>query len=124
MSKLKQLAAQVSGSSPLTIGREKLTSDQVCSYDKLTIKEYDWISYPDETTGVLTEYPVLIFEEIEDGFYCGGQALRNLCKAISADEGCLEEFKESGLPVKFTKTTTKKNQTYINFTVLASDDDE
>lgn len=124
ISKLKRVAAEVSGSSPLTIGKEKMTTEQICSYPRLTVRDFDWISYPDSKTGELVTYPVLIFDEVPDGFYCGGMALSNLCTAIKADDDLYNELKESGLPMKFEATRTKGGNTYVNFTVLDSDDDE
>lgn len=118
LSRIKKLATEVSGTSPLTIGREKLTTEQICSYDRLTLRDFDFISYTDKATSEVIEYPVLIFDEIEDGFYCGGMALSDLCHAIQADDGLYEVLKEEGLALKFTNTRTKSGNNYVNFSVL------
>lgn len=116
--RLKALAAEVSGTSPLTTGRNKVDTNTICSYDALTLRDFDFISYTDKTTGEAISYPVLIFDEIDDGFYCGGMALSDLCNAIKDDEALYNELKTTGLKMSFTATTTKTNKTYVNFVVL------
>jgi hypothetical protein len=116
--RLKALAAEVSGTSPLTTGRNKVDTNTICSYDSLTLRDFDFISYVDKTTGESINYPVLIFDEIDDGFYCGGMALSDLCNAIKNDEDLYNELKTTGLKMSFTATTTKTNKTYVNFVVL------
>lgn len=116
--RLKALAAEVSGTSPLTVGRNKMTTAQICSYDELTLRDFDFINYVDKSTGENISYPVLIFDEITDGFYCGGMALNDLCTAIKEDVELYDELKKDGLKMSFTETRTKNNQTYVNFVVL------
>lgn len=116
--RLKALAAEVSGTSPLTVGRNKMTTAQICSYDELTLRDFDFINYVDKSTGENISYPVLIFDELEDGFYCGGMALNDLCTAIKEDAELYDELKKDGLKMSFTETRTKNNQTYVNFVVL------
>ena len=118
ISRLKAIATEVSGTSPLTIGRNKMTTEQVCGYDKLTLRDFDFINYTDKSTGEAVSYPVLIFDEIDDGFYCGGMALSDLCNAIKEDEELYEALKADGLPMTFTSTRTKSGNTYVNFSVL------
>lgn len=118
LNQIKQIATEVSGQSPLCIGRNKIDTKTVCSYDKLTLREFDFIKYDDKSSGEHVEYPVLIFDEIDDGFYCGGQALSDLCTALAANEDFMNELKESGLAMRFESTRTKTGNTYVNFTVL------
>lgn len=117
-SKLKELASKVSGSSPLCVGRNKMDSQAVASYPELTLCDYDWIQYTDKETGEIVKYPVVIFSEVTDGFYCGGMALSDLLTAIDADEELKTELKTNGLKLTFSVTKTKSNNTYVNFTVL------
>ena len=116
--RLKALAAEVSGTSPLTVGRNKMTTAQICSYNELTLRDFDFINYVDKSTGENISYPVLLFDEIPDGFYCGGMALNDLCRAIKEDAELYDELKKDGLKMSFTETRTKNNQTYVNFVVL------
>jgi hypothetical protein len=116
--RLKALAAEVSGTSPLTTGRNKVDTNAIVSYPELTLRDFDFISYVDKTTGEQIKYPVLIFDEIPDGFYCGGMALSDLCNAIKDDPELYEELKTAGLKMSFSATKTKSNNTYVNFTVL------
>lgn len=118
LSRLKNLATEVSGTSPLTIGRTKLSTEQVCAYDKLTLRDFDFINYVDKSTGENVSYPVLIFDEIADGFYCGGMAMSDLCNAIKEDVELYDGLKNEGLPMSFTSTRTKSGNTYVNFTIL------
>lgn len=118
LNQIKQKAVEVSGQSPLCIGRNKVDTKQVCSYDRLTLREFDFINYDDKTTGEHISYPVLIFDEIPDGFYCGGQALSDLCTVLSENPEFMAELKESGLAMRFESTRTKSGNTYVNFTVL------
>lgn len=117
-SKLKQLASEVSGSSPLCIGRTKMTTEEVCAFPELTLRDYDWIAYDDKETGEKIKYPVVIFDEADTGFYCGGQALSDLLTAVDADEEIKNELRNEGLRISFASTTTKSKKTYVNFTVL------
>lgn len=116
--RLRARAAEVSGTSPLTVGREKIGTDAICSYNELTLRDFDFISYVDKTTGENISYPVLIFDEIYDGFYCGGMALNDLCNAIKDDAELYDELKNNGLKMAFTQTKTRSNNTYVNFVVL------
>lgn len=118
ISRLKVIATEVSGTSPLTIGRNKMTTEQICAYDRLTLRDFDFINYTDKTTGEAVSYPVLIFDEVDDGFYCGGMALSDLCNAIKEDEELYNALKAEGLPMSFTSTRTKGGNTYVNFIVL------
>lgn len=118
LNRIKQVATEVSGQSPLCIGRNKVDTKTICSYDKLTLRDFDFISYDDKSTGEHIEYPVLIFEEIDDGFYCGGQALSDLCNALKETPEFMQELRESGLAMRFESTRTKTGNTYVNFTVL------
>ena len=118
MNRLKALASEVSGTSPLTIGREKMDTKAVCSYPVLTMKDFDFIQYVDKSTGDEVKYPVVLFEEVPDGFYCGGMALGDLCNAIQEDAELLEILHEDGLKLSFESTRTKNGNTYVNFNVL------
>ena len=118
LSAIKKVATEVSGQSPLCIGRNKVDTKTITSYEKLTLRKFDFISYDDKSTGEHVDYPVLIFDEIEDGFYCGGQALSDLCNALKDNPAFMQELEESGLPMRFEATRTKTGNTYVNFTVL------
>lgn len=118
LARIKALASQVSGTSPLTIGKEKLETNQICSYKELTLKDFDFIQYVDKSTGDEVKYPVVLFEEIPDGFYCGGMALGDLCSAIAEDPELLDVLHTEGLKLSFESTRTKSGNTYVNFNVL------
>lgn len=116
--RIKKIAVEVSGQSELCIGRNKIDTKTICSFDSLTLREFDFINYDDKSTGEHVSYPVLIFDEIPDGFYCGGMALSDLCNALKDEPEFMAELKESGLKMSFEATRTKTGNTYVNFTVL------
>lgn len=118
LNRLKTVASEVSGTSPLTIGREKIDTKTVCSYPSLTMKDFDFIQYVDKSTGEEVKYPVIIFEEVSDGFYCGGMALGDLCNAIKEDAELMDILHSDGLKLSFESTRTKSGNTYVNFSVL------
>lgn len=117
-SRLKALASEVSGSSPLCVGRNKMSTEQVCSYDSLTIRDFDFIRYHDKHDDKDVSYPIVIFDEVDDGFYCGGQALADLFAQVAADEELADELRKTGLKVAFQSTKTRDGNNYTNFTVL------
>lgn len=116
--KLKAIASEVSGSSPLCVGRTKLTTEQVCSFKELTIRDFDFIKYHDKHDDKDVAYPVIIFDEIDDGFYCGGMAMNDLFVEISKDVELSAELRKTGLKVAFNSTKTRDGNNYTNFTVL------
>ena len=116
--RIKKIAVEVSGQSELCIGRNKIDTKTICSFDSLTLREFDFINYDDKSTGEHVSYPVLIFDEIDDGFYCGGMAMSDLCNAIKEDPELYDGLKDEGLPMSFTSTRTKNGNTYVNFTIL------
>jgi hypothetical protein len=117
-SRLKAIASEVSGSSPLCVGRTKLTTEQVCSFKELTIRDFDFIKYHDKHDDKDVSYPVIIFDEIDDGFYCGGMAMNDLFVQINADPELADELRQTGLKVAFNSTKTRDGNNYTNFTVL------
>jgi len=60
----------------------------------------------------------MIFDEIDDGFYCGGMAMNDLFVQVDADPELAEELRQTGLKVAFNSTKTRDGNNYTNFTVL------
>lgn len=117
---LEQLFTEASGSSKLATGRSKLTTAQICSYDRLTMRDFDLIEYFDEQEGKEVSYPIIIFDEIEDGYYCGGQALSDVCHALRNNEALWNELRERGIPLRFEELRTRSGNSYVNFIVLSN----
>lgn len=117
LSALASLAATVSGSSPLCAGREKMDTDELCSVGTVTLKDFDFISYHDDVEDNDVSYPVCIFDEVADKFYCGGQQLATLCSAI-INGNLYEELKKTGLKLSFTKVKTRTGNSFVNFSVI------
>ena len=116
---LINLALQATGSSPLMVGRNPITTAQVASFGVLTIRDYDWLKAVDG--GIEKRYPIVIFDEIDDGYYSGGTQLYNLCKALD-DALAKEELNKDGLKVKFEESTTKDGKrSFTRVTVMPND---
>lgn len=111
---LKQLATKISGGSPLMEGRRKLETEDVCGIE-LTLRDFDVISY--EQAGKTVIYPVVIFDEINDGYYQGGMQLRRLCEAID-ESGMKSELQADGLRMILECGKTRAGQDFVNYTVL------
>lgn len=65
--------------SELMNGRDKLSTADVENRE-LTIAMIDFASY--EKKGKQIEYPVIVFAEAPNAFYCGGLVLYKMCKAV------------------------------------------
>ena len=116
---LVNLALQATGCSPLMVGRNPITTAQVASFGVLTMRDYDWLKAIDN--GVEKRYPIVIFDEIDDGYYSGGTQLYNLCKAID-DAVAGDELRKDGLKLKFEESTTKDGKrSFTRVTVMSND---
>lgn len=116
---LINLALQATGSSPLMVGRNPITTGTIASMGTLTLRDYDWLRAIDN--GIEKRYPIVIFDEIEDGYYSGGTQLYNLCKALD-DASAKEELNETGLKLKFEESTTKDGKrSFTRVTVMPNE---
>lgn len=115
MANLKQLAAKIAGGSALMENRHKLETKDVCGIE-LTIRDFDIISY--EQNGQMTVFPVIIFDEIQDGYYQGGLQLKRLCEAIDEDPELKNDLKTTGLKIILESSRTRSGNDFVNFTVL------
>lgn len=117
---LINLALQATGSSPLMVGRNPITTAQVASFGVLTLRDYDWLKAIEN--GIEKRYPIVIFDEIDDGYYSGGTQLYNLCKALD-NALAKEELNKDGLKIKFEESTTKDGKrSFTRVTVMPNDD--
>lgn len=70
--------------SELTVSELMNNRVKLCTADvenrEVTILAIDFANY--EKKGKLIEYPVLVFSEAPDAFYCGGLVLYKMCKAV------------------------------------------
>lgn len=112
---LKALANKIAGGSALMDGRHKLETSDVVGIE-LTLRDFDIISF--EQAGKQVVYPVVIFDEITDGFYQGGMQLRRLCEAIDETPEMKEELRQNGLRLMLESGKTRSGQDFVNYTVL------
>lgn len=121
MSMFRDVAAKTLSLSDLMAGREKMTTDDLIG-QTVTVKEFDFATIKDK--GVEKVFPVLIFEEYPDLYYCGGTLLMKMCSAwaaefdgdVAAASNALSD--EGGVKIRFTSGKTKSGNNLTNITVL------
>lgn len=108
MNKLRELARETTSLSPIMDGREKASTDEIikgASKGKITIREIDMVS-----TGK-SEYPVMLYEEEPEKFYCGGIVLKKIVQSWIDYCGSIEKVNEmlakEGVAVKLEEARTK-----------------
>lgn len=115
----KKSAEKATTISYLMEGREKVVTEDIISQfkDGVTIAKFDVVDGKDR-------YPVFVFKELENAFYCGGMVLMKIV------DGWLEEFggdidkaneeleKFGGVRVKLEMSRTKDNNNITKVTVL------
>lgn len=105
----------------ITSNRTKLSTDDVIKYtiDYLTIIQFDV-----KTSRQGVRYSVVNFVEYPEHYYCGGQALTNICDQwIEAYEGDIVQanldLKEAGgCKVKIEKVRTSKGNPFVKVTII------
>lgn len=115
MSKLKELARKIAGTSPLEVGRKALTTEEIAG-KPLTIRDYDFIDY-EGTDGNPVHYAMVIFDEIEDGFYRCGQQLTEILTDIEC-EGMHGDVNTEGLTIALTLKKTKSGNNFTAVSIL------
>ena len=115
MSSLAQLVKEITSASPLTIGRNKMQTPDVCGV-VLTLRDFDFMQYTDDG-GRAVNYPIVIFDEMPEGYYCGGKALNDICIAIDAN-GLHNDLKANGLKIMLTVTQTRNNKPFVSVAVM------
>lgn len=121
MGKFTELAKEICNGCDLVTGEEnKLTTDEVCGYESLTISDFAVCVIDEKEVGVVT------FEELPDKYYWGGQSLSNMVCAFlqacggeaEAREQYAKEKAKDKIRVKFEMTKTKSKQDFCKVTVL------
>lgn len=107
----------------ITSNHSKLSTDDIIQgtidYNFLTIIQFDV-----KTSRQGKRYSVVNFAEYPDHYYCGGQALTNICdKWIEAYEGDIVQanldLKEAGgCRVKIEKVRTSKGNPFVKVTII------
>lgn len=121
MSMFRDVAAKTLSLSDLMAGREKMTTDELIG-QTVTVIEFDFATVTDK--GVEKVFPVLIFAEYPDRYYCGGALLNKMCVAWAAefdgDVGAASNAlsDEGGVQIRFSTGKTKSGNNLTNITVL------
>ena len=117
----REIAAKTLSLSDLMAGREKINTDDLIG-QTVTIKEFDFATVTDK--GEEKTFPVLLFAEHPDKYYCGGTLLNKMCLAwaaefdgdVSAASAALSD--EGGVKVKFSSGRTKTGNNITNISVI------
>ena len=117
----REIAAKTLSLSDLMAGREKITTEQLIG-KTVTVTEFDFATITDR--GEEKTFPILIFKELPDNYYCGGTLLAKMCAAwvaeydgdVAAASNALAD--EGGVPIRFTAGKTKSGNNLTNITVL------
>lgn len=117
----REIAAKTLSLSDLMTGREKITTEQLIG-QTVTVTEFDFATITDR--GEEKTFPVLIFKELPNNYYCGGTLLAKMCMAwvaeydgdVAAASNALAD--EGGVQIRFTAGKTKSGNNLTNITVL------
>lgn len=111
MSKITEFAKGIIGGSKLMQGRKKLSTDEVLGI-ALTMRDFELLNGNDG--GV---FPVIIFDEIPDGYYCGGKILSDICAGIE-NGGMHADLIADGLKIILGRKLTRDRKTCVTVSVL------
>lgn len=122
MPNFREIASRTLSLSDLMAGREKITTEQLIG-QTVTVTEFDFVTITD-AKGKEKTFPVLLFKEFPNAFYCGGALLAKMCMAwvaeydgdVAAASNALAD--EGGVEIHFTAGKTKSGNNLTNITVL------
>ena len=121
MANFREIAAKTLSLSDLMAGREKINTDDLIG-QTVTVVEFDFATVADK--GVEKTFPVLIFAEHPEKYYCGGTLLNKMCMAWAAeydgDVGAASNAlsDEGGVKIRFSSGKTKCGNNLTNIDVL------
>lgn len=101
--------------SPLMNGRTKVTTPEIVG-QPLTMRDFDFNEFTDEA-GESKTYPVIIFDEIPNRFYCGGKQFTDICRGLEAN-GLKDMLNADGLRIVVTMKRTKRGQQFAAVSVI------
>lgn len=121
MSSFREIAAKTLSLSDLMAGREKVTTDDLIG-QTVTVIEFDFATIKDK--GEEKVFPVLLFKERPNEYYCGGTLLNKMCMAWAAEyDGDVAAASnalcdEGGVKIRFSSGRTKNGNNLTNIEVL------
>ena len=121
MKNFREIASAELSLSPLATGRAKVDTQDLIGKE-LTIVAFDFATIIDE--GTEKTFPILLFKEMPDKYYCGGILLSKLCSAWAAEYGGDIESASNdlgasgGVAVRFKATRTKSGNNLTTIEVV------
>ena len=120
----RQVAQDATSLSELMAGRTKVdTADVIAKYPEgITVTAVDLVEY--EKQGEPVEYPVFLFAENEQAFYCGGVVLKKIVRAwVSSYNGDFRAMsadlaEQGGVKIKLSVGRSKNGNSITNVEIL------
>lgn len=111
MSNIKDFAKGIIGGSKLMNGRKKLSTDDIIGV-VLTMRDFELLNGNDGDV-----FPVIIFDEIPDGYYCGGKILSDMCTGIE-NGGMHNDLTVDGLRIILGRKLTRNNKQCVTVSIV------
>lgn len=117
----RAIAAKTLSLSDLMAGREKINTEDLIG-QTVTVSEFDFATVEDK--GNKKTFPVLIFAEYPNRYYCGGTLLNKMCIAWAAEydgdvAAASNDLADSGgVQIRFSAGKTKSGNNLTNIDVI------
>lgn len=111
MSKLTNFVKELTTGSKLMQGRKKVSTDDVLGVE-LTMRDFEMLTTTEGNT-----FPVIIFDELPDNYYCGGKVLSDICSGID-NGGMHSELNNDGLRIILGRKLTRDRKTCVVVSVI------
>lgn len=117
--KFKTMAQEACGGSDLITDEEnKLTTEDICAADALTLDDFDLCTIEDKQVGVVT------FTEFPGKYYWGGHALSKMVNSFAEMCGSIGEARaqyaneKEKIVLAFEATKTRSKRDFVRVVVL------
>ncbi len=115
----RDVAIQATTTSKLMENRTRISTDEILTKypEGVTVYAFDFMN------GDNGHYPVCVFKENDNECFFGGSGLTDICEQWMAGYDTTEECSEAlaaegGVKIKFVKTRTKNNRTFVKCEVI------
>lgn len=131
MKSFREIAQESTALCPLMVGKEKLNTEQIIN-QPLTVIAFDFAEKRNRDTGKIEVDPltgevllfgVVVFREMPEFYYTVGTVMTKICEAWLSEYSSLDDANaalvaEGGVPVKFTRTTTRGGNNLTKVEIL------